>query len=464
MKELKLTGDTMDTERKMPINLLNTIKMPRDAKEINQRLPKKKMYNREIEETNLMEFDVNINKKQNDPSNLFNHKENKININLNKVAESKNKEQVQNNLIKMKENNVREVMRGNNPNDFIQKVIENNVATPNVNLRVNNVANNYYSNNNERNLIKNNNNQINAIVRPQSSKNDGRPKTPIQQASNQKNEDRLNPNNMNNYNLIQNRIKPVQLLAGLNPSNNYNSNNPSQVANQNNKINLMKMEGVNVVQAKIDHNSNKNKEVHLRPQSANINHHQVNLNQVKPNLNMNNKNIQEPSKIRANIVNIYNPSDRSKSPNLVIRRNININVPLSANSPRGKSPIREKYLSNQPNIKVNQILNRPVIKSSEHNNINMMINNRNEIQRNNFDVIKLNQIPDPKKNQNYHYVGNSNENVKGILMKDKLMINNKNNPLLNRPNENIQQYQNLMNRPNSNNNNGPKIMVINQRK
>ena len=58
-----------------PIQMLGTIKLPKNMNEINQRLPKKKMY-QEMEAANLMNYDVNINKKPNNPVIDLSKKEN----------------------------------------------------------------------------------------------------------------------------------------------------------------------------------------------------------------------------------------------------------------------------------------------------------------------------------------------------------------------------------------------------
>jgi hypothetical protein len=494
MKELKLIVDKYDSDIKSsPIKLLNTIKMPRNVKEINQRLPKKKMHYKEFEESNLMQFDMNINKKQVSPHIDLNAKDIVVNNNPNvgesKELNSKNRDRdilINNLLNRNKEINLKEPVKENIavPNAIIQnhRVANNNVINPMANLRVNNNNNNQIIDKYQINPVPKKDNYM--MVRPSSGKKeDSRPKTPIQQSNNQKNEVRNIANNQNNYNIapsnnLINKNKPVQLLAGLNPNPvaNHQNPNPNQIRNNN----LMKVEGVNLIQAKIDYGNNanngnnvyisnpKNKDVNSRPQSANVNI-QNNIKPNYPNNVMPNKIQQELNKNRVNNVNnLINYNDRAKSPNIVLRKNLNI--PLSANSPRQKSPIREKYMSNNANNnvnvnKINLAQNRPIMKSPDkvHQQLKLINNNRVEIKKINYDHEKMLQNPDPKKAQNYHYVRNSNENAKGLLSKENNpKMNIRNTPLVN---NNIQQYQYVLNRPASNvNNNGPKIVVINQRK
>jgi hypothetical protein len=488
MRDLKLVADSSYDNKNAPINLLNTIKMPRDIKEINQRLPKKKMYNREFEESNLMQYDVNINRTPNNAEIDLNVKEkNNINVSESKELNSKIKERerekekekerdiIINNLLRNKENASREAPKDNLIKIQKNVIIINPISNNNQRVINNNMNYNY---NDPRNNQNKKDNYV--LVKPSSVNSDNRSKTPIQQVNiaraieiqrnpnNNINDNSNNKgnNNMNNNNNIMgnqlNRNKPVQIIAGIPQGNVYNNqNNYHPNVNRNN---IMKLDGVNVIQAKIEHaNNNKPKEVHSRPQSANNN---LNNNNNKPSINYNYNNNYNK---RPN--NPIFPSDRSKSPNLVIRRNI----PLSANSPRNKSPIKEKYNSNNANnanhhlnVNANPTPNKPkpvnpYLKSPDinvqNNNVKYINNNRVEIQKINYDYAKLNQNGDLRKVQNYHYIRNSNENVKGL--KEKLMLNNKN---VNRGNDNLQNYNYLINRQNSNNPSGPKIVVINQKK
>jgi hypothetical protein len=481
MRDLKLSGDKNDDNQNAPINLLNTIKMPRDIKEINQRLPKKKMYNRELEESNLMHYDVNINRKQNNAQIDLNLKENNNNYNLNvgesKELNSKNKERdnLINNLLRNKEIVARQPPKDNSlggvlPNQNQNLLNNNNIITP-LNNPVN-INNQKFNNINNQNPIGNlNNNDPRAqvkkdnyvLIRPISSKGENRPKTPIQQQNIPRAIEilRRNESHSNNHNNIQinaqNKNKPVQIISGP---------NSSDVQNPNLKNNIMKLEGVNLIQAKIEygHNNNKPKE-YSRPQSSNANPQNL---IIKGNNNYN----QNQLEINKRPPNPLIPSDRSKSPNIPIRRNI----PLSANSPRQKSPIKDKYMSNNsnananPNInpnvyKINPMaVNNPSLKSADKN-VKYINNNKVEIQKINYDYAKLNRNlhNEQKKVQNYHYIRNSNENLKGVINKENpSKVNNK--PLVNRANDNLQHYQYLIHRQNSNNPNGPKIVVINQKK
>jgi hypothetical protein len=494
MKELKLNLDTYDTDNKSnPIKLLNTIKMPRDVKEINQRLPKKKIHIKELEESNLMQNDVNINRKQMNQQIELNAKENVgLNINPNvgesKELNSKNKERdlLINNLInRNKEINTRdpakEYIAYSNPVVQNQRVANiNNVINPMANLNLNKNNNNNNNQILEKYQIKRDNNMM---IRPSSGKKEeARPKTPVQNSHNQKIEVRYISHNQNNCNIapsnnLINRNKPVQVLASMNSNPIPNNVNPIQ--NRNN--NLMKLDGVNLIQAKIDYGNNannainqnnsnpKNKDINSRPLSANVNiqnnNKPIQQNNITP---LPNKIQQELNKNRPIINNVFYSHDRSKSPNIVLRKNLNI--PLSANSPRQKSPIKEKYMSNNQNnnVNVNKINlgpNRQIMKSPDkvQQQVKLINNNRVEIQKLNYDYVKMLQNVDPKKGQNYHYVGNSNENAKALVSKENNpKINIKNNPLAN---NNFPPYQNLLSRPPSGvKNNGPKIVVINQRK
>ena len=117
------------------------------------------------------------------------------------------------------------------------------------------------------------------------------------------------------------------------------------------------------------------------------------------------------------------------------------------------------------NNKLNLAPNRQIMKSPDkvQQQVKLINNNRVEIQKLNYDYVKMLQNADPKKGQNYHYVANSNDNPKVLLSKENNpKINIKNNPIAN---NNIQPNQNFLSRPPSGvKNNGPKIVVINQRK
>lgn len=407
-----------------PMQMLGTIKLPKNMNQINQMLPKKKMYKQELEEAYFANNDVNVAKK--------------VEIDLlagkKDVGKPIEKDYRDNRDIRDNRENVLNQIN-------IKEKIDNNVHIPSNQYQhghQNKVINLAPSNNV---VLKRDNNVV--IIRPSSANSrpvdrQYQPKTPIlskdPSLQNMKKENnniininnyQSNPNNQNNPN---NRIinKNIQILG--------NQNNP--VAVSNNINNILKDKDPNYNRAKINSE---------RPQSAKINHNNINNNDA-----INNR-IAQINQINRKII-----AERPVSPvrlvNPIIKRQ-NSNV-----SPKNKSPPRNNVV----------VPSRP---QSGREKSNLVANSNNPkkvvIEKMNYDHIKLLQNPikinEPIiKKPNYHYaMPHSN--------KDQIIVNNKNNFLNamkpsdnNNIGHNINQH--LINRGQINNNNGPKIVLINQRK
>jgi hypothetical protein len=184
----------------------------------------------------------------------------------------------------------------------------------------------------------------------------------------------------------------------------------------------------------------------VRPQSAKVGSNPI------PNNDLNNK-IHQINNINNQLIRKNLSSDRPSDNNKVVNRinnNLvqNIKKPVIGNSPRTRSPPKEKLI----NIN-NNILIRPSSGKSNNSGNNNPVILRNDkkviIEKINFDkAILQNPVRIIDKKQNYHY--NMNQNVGG--------------------NKNVNNFMNNVKVDNNrgggvvNNQYGPKIVNINQRK
>jgi hypothetical protein len=385
-----------------PIQMLGTIKLPKNMSEINQRLPKKKMY-QEMEAANLMNYDVNINKKPNNPMIDLTKKDNNNNIYDKEIRDliSKNKE----NVAEIKDRNPPVNNLNANPNNA-------NLNQNRINM-INNIGNN--QNNlikKEINLNPNPNPNMNIMIRPVSAKNDAKlqDKSPIKLKNPLPEQENIN-NILRNNEQIKIRLdnKNLQPSVAKSPANiaNYNSNNNQDRSNQ----------------------------ISARPQSAklvaqnNDLHNKINqINQIaRKNIN---QRVESPIKVNPLINNI-------------------IKKPVGQKSPRNRSPISD----NRINI-INNPISRPASGREKINSGNNQVIIRNDnkvvIEKVNYDRALIMQNPSNQrindhKKPNYQYGNN------------QIMVNNKNN-LIN-PSK---VYENINSRPMSNN--GPRILNIGGRK
>lgn len=384
---------------RQPIELLNTIKLPRNMNEINQRLPKKKRYREEMEEANLMSYDINISKK---PKEVINDNFNKNNPQIIN-APTDNKE---NNMKKNKEldyiknyieiSNNPQMNKPSTPNKIVQQVY-----TPIVNKDNNVRPSSAASNNSGKNQNVLNNAQQNIIISGNNNKNPVIIK---------------NEMNMPNSKVVPNEKERI-ILNDYNKLNIKPSNNPIKPSNNPNIYN-------NVLQNKpkiVD-----NKPVLSRPQSAKLGGNEKNVNNL--------------------ILRKNNSEQRPSSPGKILMPNKKIVI---NNSPRNKSPIKEKPINiNPPVMRPNS--GRDRIQNQVYNNIAL---NKPVLVRNDKKVVieKVNYEKGsiPSKKPNYHYINPP---------KEQILVNNRNN-LVNAMKVN---EHHLLNRPSSNQ--GPKIVYINQRK
>lgn len=255
-----------------PIQMLGTIKMPRKMTDINQMLPKKKMYKKPVEENYMNDNDFNASVKG---GVVAAPKEKKVEIDLNLNAN---------------QNDQRKGVIDLNNKD---RMVNNYQAKPDIN----------------RNVI--NNGVINSIAkkdpvviqRQNSNKNEVRPRTPILLSNNNV----IKKENINNN--VYNNI--------------YNNNMPNKVINRN-----------IVAQAPINNNVNNiiskaQKPVSSRPQSAKVNINNM-MNNAPYNYNSNVKrNVVERPVSPMRVIGNNNPGIRNKSPiNAYVRK------PSGNNSPK----------------------------------------------------------------------------------------------------------------------------------
>jgi len=143
-----------------------------------------------------------------------------------------------------------------------------------------------------------------------------------------------------------------------------------------------------------------------------------------------------------------NINERPKSPNQIIGRKIGI----TDNSPRNKSPPKNNVIIGRPQSgreKIDKIYDR-IEKINQQNNIERKAPNKVVIEKVNYEAKMLQnpiKISDPKK----HYGANVN--------RDQINVGNKNNFLNAMRVEPTNNHRGIVNH-----NNGPKIVLINQRK
>lgn len=363
-KMLSIKEGKESIPEQQPIQLINTIKLPRNMNEINQRLPKKKKY-KELEEMNLMNNDININKKP-----------------LNPILEINNKKENE------RERDIKEI-RDYKPKEL---VVENKDRQHHQMYRV-------PSNNN---MVKNNNNYHNAannvkkenpgIYRPSSAKNDV--KVPLQQYQQPKTPVIMKDNH-----------RPVNNINNIIHSNNNRGLNPGKDLKGNENRHIA---GKNVGHIYNSHNNpvDKNKPNSQRPQSAkvggnNVDYHNK-INQVNQIVRKNIASERPKSPPRGNPVNNY--------------KNPLMKKPSSGNSPRNKSPLKD----NRINYINNQILRPSSGKDKVHVHNPALLKNDKKVvyEKINYDRGILNpaKLIDQKK-QNYHYnvQGNALGNKQNLL-------------------------------------------------
>jgi hypothetical protein len=471
-----------------PIQLLKTIKLPRNMNEINQVLPKKKKYKEEMEEANLMNFDVNTNAKKNPVVDLIgnngNMKNDVLNSNQNQIR-NKEKEmelinQVNNLLLKDKNDNKpkeREILINNqnilnrnpgqpgpsqginyhNYNHNYQGVLNNNVINMQRGVQMPNQIN--VNNNVVRTPMPNEkkdayNNVINN--RPGSAKpdpyvnNSNRPKTPI--LAKNENNPLINPtpNNVNYhiYNSQNQNNQQVKINNNIVPPNRYN--NVIQPLN-NRDAGVKVMQPQQKIAASPVQNLNSGIGSN-RPQSAKV-------NMPPPQNDLKNK-LNEVKQANDQLIrkNIGTPLDRPASPGKALNNPLlnNNKRQVVNSSPKNRSPPKNGPVPSRPSSgkEKTPIYNLNNVNNQINVNNQMLLRNQNEkkivIEKVNYQrgQIQPNKIVDPRKG-NYQYNPS----------RDQLNVPNKNN-LINAMRNNNNPVQAKMVSPSPNLNLGPKIVYI----
>jgi hypothetical protein len=464
-----------------PIQLLKTIKLPRNMNEINQVLPKKKKYKEEMEEVNLMNFDVNSNAKKNqidmigNNGNIKNENLNSIqNQNRNKEKEIELINQVNNLLLKDKndnkqkerenlinnQNNINKYPIQSGPSKAInyhnynhnQGVLNNNVVNIQRGVQMPNQINNIISTPipNDKKDVYNNNLLIN---RPSSGKSDpnanniNRPKTPI--LAKNENNHHINPNNVNYhiYNSQNKNPQQVKLNNNIVPPNKVNIIQPS---NDRDAVVKVIMQQQKILASPVQNNpyqvigSN-------RPQSAKVNI-PSSQNDLKNKLN-------QVKQANDQIIrkNLGTPLDRPSSPGKALNNQIINNKRQVVNSsPKNRSPPKNGPVQSRPSSGKEKT---PIyILNNGNNQINsnnqMLLRNQNDkkivIEKVIYQKgqIQSNKIVDPRK-------GNYQNNP----TRDQLNVPNKNNLINVMRNNNNPVHANMVS-PSPNNNLGPRIAYI----
>ena len=344
-------------------NLIGTIKMPRNLKDINRILPHEnyQMEGNDPYETMKKTIKLMGNKEQNNDNNINNN----VNIqplnNYNRELANQ-KKQHQNYFNNNNNNNLIDNQNKNNNNNYINNnyINPNNIKPViianeqnNNNRRDYNIFNNNNNNNNpQNNLLNYNNRQNNDKIPVKEIKSNSKSKNSIKQGTNTrkrmekekfdniKKEFNLNKqairNNKNQKPIKPNDNKPRRppsgnprnmnynnkMIAPSNNNNNYNNNNNKNYNNNNNNNNINYINKNNI-------NNNNNAKINYNKNQA----------QRRPLSHHNNR-------IEYNNVNINN-NNNMKNNNYIKNNNVqNRNYPVRNNNSNNNRPVRKYEIKN----------------------------------------------------------------------------------------------------------------------
>ena len=331
-------------------NLIGTIKMPRNIKDINRILPHENYQMEGNDPFETMKKTIKL------MGNAQNNNNNNVNIqplnNYNRELANQKKQNHfnNNNLIDNQNKNINNNNNNMflNPNNIKPIIISNEQNSNNNNRREYNIFNNNNNSNNpNNNLLNYNNKQNNDMIPVKEIKTNS--KNSIKQSTNTrkkmekekfdkiKNEFKVNKqvnrSNKNQKPVKQNDIKQRRPPSGDPRKMNYNNNNP-QINKNNNYKNYNNQNNINYINNNNMHNNNNNKyNNNKNPQRRPLSHHNNRIDynnpynnnyQVRNNNYIKNNNIQNNNYPMKNN-NMYNNNNRPVRKYEIKNHNINYN-------------------------------------------------------------------------------------------------------------------------------------------